>query len=137
MQESYGRFTPLGYGCAGSAGEPSLGAAPGTVPRNGQTFDVQLGNLPAQAQIAFGAVGFSELPGVPLASLGLPGCHQFVSTDVTLWASAANGAATLPLTFPAAPALQGTEFWLQAVVPDPTANPLGLTVSNAAACTIG
>src|SRR5262249_37775367 len=77
-------WTRHGLGCAGSAGTPSLDAAPGAVPQLGTTFPLQLASLPAQpglALLTFGT-GIARWNGaaLPLAldGLGLPSCKLWI-----------------------------------------------------------
>ena len=133
-----GRFVPYGSGCTGSAGTPRLQAPPGVVPTLGQTFTMDVLNLPPTAAFVFGAVGESRTTnlGTPLplslAPLGMTGCALFVGNLNLVGVPANGGAAVWSLPIPNSPTFIGYRFFPQVAVPDATANPAGLTVSNAA-----
>jgi hypothetical protein len=145
--ESYGAvnpatFTPYGSGCAGTAGTPALAAAPFSVPYLFTTLRMQVRSIPAAAPVAM-VLGASNstfqsapLP-LSLASFGMPGCALLASLDVLVPTTTAGTTATLDLLVPFDLALVGQSFFTQAVVFDPTANVLGLTVSNGGAARIG
>lgn len=80
--------------------------------------------------------GSSRSP-LPLDFLGMTGCIAYQSSDVAVPMSSSQNMASWAATLPNDPALVGVTFYNQAVVTDRGANPLGATVSNAAAATIG
>lgn len=125
----YGAFTrSYGTGCAGSNGVPSLVAT--TPPNLGLSYHLQLGNLAPAIPVTVLALGLTELPGVPLAGIGMPGCAAFVSPDL-LVTLPASGSALWATNLPAAPALLGISLFAQGLSIDPGVNAAGLTVSNA------
>lgn len=63
----------------------------------------------------------------------MPGCRLHVSADFDV--PIVTGSATLLI--PADPTLAGGLFHVQALIVDPTANPLGLVLSDAASALIG
>jgi len=140
---SAGVFVPYGVGCAGSAGTPTLDAAPGTVPAINQTFTMVLQGLPTSAIFAFGALGDSRTSngGVPLPfglrPLGLGRCTLFVGNFDLIGIPVSGGNAQWSVPIPNDPNLLGYRFYPQAAVPDAGANPAGLIVTNAAEAIIG
>ncbi len=142
-QEAY---TPFGAGCAGSVGVPViLPAAPGNLPRIGNTFTVQLGNLPTGNGSGFVIFGFSrtDWAGIPLPAdlspFGLFGCTLYTSVDAAFPVMTSMGTAEFSLPIPNDPSLLAVKFFNQALVLDPGVNPFlgGAVVTNAAEGIIG
>jgi hypothetical protein len=137
-----GAYDLFGAGCSGSAGTPVLDAAWNQRPWIGCQFTVALRDLPpgrsalvwlGRSDRSFGAV---SLP-LDLASIGMPGCTLFVSTEAFVAVFNLTGAASASIIVPDDPTLIGGKFYNQAFVVDPGSNPFGATMSNAAAGTIG
>jgi hypothetical protein len=129
-------YAAFGTGCAGSAGTPTLGSLPGQLPWLGDQFTLELTSLPP-GNSALVWLGTSRtqwetvrLP-LDLASAGMPGCSLRVSPDFALPVFNRTGSAFLPLWLPSDPALLGASFFTQGLTVDRSANPLGLSVSNA------
>jgi hypothetical protein len=85
-------------------------------------------------------VGFSDqqygsvpLP-ASLAILGAPQCTLYISGDLLYGMTNVLGVSTWTLPIPNTP---GFTFYNQAVVFDPVANPLGLTLTNAGRSIVG
>ena len=135
-------FTSFGSGCKGSAGVPKLTAT--TRPIYGKTFTTTLSRLQtAPAAITFMVVGMSDqqwgeikLP-LELGLLGMPGCKLLVSADVSLPLKNNVGTARCDLAIPTIAKFVGRSLYLQGLVLDPKANPLGVVLSNAGKATIG
>jgi len=136
---SYG---PFGSGCAGSAGTPALAAAAGQLPWIGEGFTLELTNLPpstaalvltGDSRTSWGAI---PLP-LALGAVGMPGCSLYVSGTLVLPAAAAGGRGVLTLAIPGDQVLVGAPLYNQAFIADPSANPLGVTSSNAGEAKIG
>ena len=130
---SLGSYTAKGGGCGGTAGTPTLSA---TTPWIGENFTVTVTNLPATGP-AFLNVGLSDKTwgSIPLPfNLGFMGagnCNLSVSPSFTFVLNNQAGTAKWTVPFPNLPALAGVPFFNQAYAGgDPTANPLGLVVSN-------
>lgn len=114
----------------------------GERPWIGSDFRLRLRNLPNQG-IAVLFVGASSqvwqglpLP-VGLSLLGLPACQVHVSLDVALDLGQISTEALATLSIPPALALNGGEFFAQAVVLDGQGFPVGLRLSNAARMKMG
>jgi hypothetical protein len=140
------QFTPLGVGCPGSAGTPTLAAVGGDVPHLGQSFDMQITNLPSVAVVVgllgvstslnSGALGSFPLPR-DYTALGMPSCTQYVSDDATVFLLGLAGQTTWSINIPPNGGLLGFTFYVQAAVFDQAANAFGVTVTNAGTAQIG
>lgn len=137
-------FTAHPGGCAGTAGTPTVSARSGEAPILGSTFALELAGLPggARALPLFGlsttrTAGGVALP-IDLRSIGAPGCRLEVSPESAVNVTADNqGRATFYLPVPYDTALLGLHVHTQAVVLDPGANGLGITVSNRGELVLG
>lgn len=129
-----------GQGCAGASGVPSLRWQ--TQPRIGTTFVTYVSNLDPSAVSMIGLLGWSRsafwgasLP-LDLSSIGMTNCSLNVSLDGLLPFYISTGyGAYLPI--PAAPALYQFEFYVQSMVNEPSANPMGLVMSRGLRCVVG
>ncbi|MEQ1632803.1 MAG: hypothetical protein ABL997_10550, partial [Planctomycetota bacterium] len=132
-------YSTFGAGCAGSRGIPTLAAQTGSVPRVGQTFSLQIGNLPFNG-LPFLFLGFSntDFGGTPLpfslAGLGAPGCNVLMSGDQSYLLPNLLGTSVWSITVPNLP---GVQFYNQVFVFDPPANAFGVTASNAGQGVVG
>jgi hypothetical protein len=140
--EHAAQFEAFGHGCPGQNGTPALAARAGALPWLGDTFEVELGNLPpgpfcllllGTSRTRWGAI---DLP-ARLDHLGMAGCELFVSGDVLLPVPAGGGRARAALAIPTDPALAGADFFMQSWQIDCAANPGCATVSNPAVATLG
>ncbi len=137
-----GDYAPLGAGCAGSSGTPNLSASSNGVPWVDTTFSQTVLNVPAsnlgavQLGLSSSLWNGTPLP-IDLSVLGMTGCSMYVSGDALLPLVPQNGQATFDLVVPNLPSLVGQSIHDQALLVDPGANPLGLTVSNGASLTFG
>lgn len=130
-------WEPLGFGCAGAAGVPSLAlVAP---PRIGNTFRLGLSGMPPSGGFFITTIGSSTttsaagpLP-ASLDGLGAPGCILFVEILGYSIQSHTNGTGQFSYAIPNNPAAIGIPVANQAFVTDPTANAAGLITSNAGA----
>ena len=137
-------WTAFGAGCPGNAGIPTLAAAPGQLPRIGQSFTAQLSNVPpGPLRLPFGFVGASKTnwSGIPLpfdcGAIGMPGCTIYCSADITVALTASSGLANWPITIPYDVGLIGALAYQQALVLDPAVNLMGVTTSNAGEMRLG
>jgi hypothetical protein len=137
----YGPTTPatwsaFGAGCPGSGGAPALSAA-GRPPWLGAPFSVQITNHPPATRI-LGILGSSKhswmglfpLP-LDLRPFGMPGCTLHASGQIVVVVPSQPGPSTWTVALPATPDFLGGAFYQQAIVFDPTANAVGLTMTNA------
>jgi hypothetical protein len=135
--------TVFGTGCSGAAGVPTIATA-NMGPRLSEPFTLELTNVAANAPVV-GVLGFSNtsVRGAPLpldlTPLGAPGCQLLVSDDLAVPIANRPTATTARWTtnIPYIPALLGVDLYQQAVSCDPTANPLGLSMSNGSRASIG
>lgn len=125
-------FTGYGTGCPASRGVPRLAAQPNSAPRVRNPFGVIIDNLPWSAP-TFLLFGLSNTTssGLPLpfdlGIAGAPGCTLLTSIDNILPLNNVLGSAAWTIDLPYLP---GASFYLQAVPFEPTANALGVALSN-------
>jgi hypothetical protein len=126
----------------GSSGTVPAIAGSGT-PELGNTINIELSGA-APGSLATKFTGFSNttwaagpLP-FSFAGLGAPGCDLLVSTDAFFGVGTnANGLASIPLAIPNVFPLIGQKLFHQWLIVDPTANTLGISVSNALETSLG
>ncbi len=133
----------LGEGCQGSNGVPTLAAAPGSWPKIGTTFMLDVSNLPASPGFAFILFGFdtqmwagSPLP-FDLSVIGMTGCSLYVDYIAVYGFAVIGGMASFPVPVPNDSTLLGAPFMSQVLAPDPNTNPFGAVMSNAGEGQIG
>ncbi len=131
-----GSWTTMAAGCAGSTGSvPSVRCD--NEPRINATLDV---GLSAAAPAISGLLLIGQPLGMPLdlGLAGAPGCVLQGSTLFGLVTSTdAGGAARVQIPIPNDPQLRCGTVTAQAAFVDPGSNALGVSLSNAAAITIG
>lgn len=133
---------PIGSGCAGSGGVPSIDLWRGRLGWPGATLELVLRNLPpaAPAAIAFGASRTAWAGGMlpfDLTPAGMPGCALRVSADLVVFVTNTGGTSIWSQPVPASPSLVGTGLHGQPVVLEPGANAAGVVLGDAVTCTIG
>lgn len=125
-------FTGYGTGCPASRGVPRLSAQPNSAPRVRNPFGILVDNLPWSAP-TFLLFGLSNTTssGLPLpfdlGIAGAPGCTLLTSIDNILPLNNVLGSAAWTIDLPYLP---GASFYLQAVPFEPSANALGVALSN-------
>ncbi|HLQ37368.1 MAG TPA: DVUA0089 family protein [Planctomycetota bacterium] len=138
-------FSASAGGCPGSAGTPHLDTRADSItgqhselPLLGTEFVVDLTLVPAGAPY-FKILGFLPFATpFDLGPLGAPGC--FVEVDLVntiLGFADAAGVGFWSLSLPYVLALRGLPLEMQAAVFDPSANALGVTVSNRGSAVCG
>lgn len=134
-----GAYTLDGVGC----GNPVPELVPSGVPRQGRAFAVDVTRIPAGVNQVAMVTGFSNTlwGATPLpwdaSVIGMTGCMLRADLVVTSLLPATAGTAVWSLTLPANAALLGLNFFQQAIVPAPGANPAGLVLSNSHRAVIG
>jgi hypothetical protein len=131
-------FASVGQGCAGPTGTPRLLPVCTSLPRLGETFHLQLDNLPpAPVHVPFALAG----TGVPvprdLAAFGMPGCTAYLAPVFSATLANAGGTAAWDLPVPWLTALVGASFHVQGAVLVPGWNAGSLIVSNAGRIVVG
>ena len=105
----------------------------------GQTMRVVLGRLPQSQAIALFSADNTTSPAGPLllelGVIGLAGCWISTSPDVVIPIPGAANSATLTYPVPALPALIGSIYYQQAIVPDPQ-SVVGFVMSDAATAVV-
>jgi hypothetical protein len=135
-------YASFGTGCAGSAGTPVLAPAPWQLPWIGQDFSLQVTRLPP-ANFAWMLLGRSHtswgsinLP-FDLGFLGMRGCQLLTSVDYAFPVAKQGGSLLWRISVPNDPTLLGSSFHNQALLADPTGNPLGAILSNGGMAAVG
>jgi len=130
-----GTTAPIGPGCSGTAGIPTL--TPRNRPTVGGRFDIDFSSLPtAPTTLTVGLIGVPSPP-IPLAAAGMPGCALRLGIHASIALGATPNRATWSITIPDLGDLLGFTFDLQAAVTDPGANAGGLVMTNAVRATVG
>ena len=141
----YGPDTPATYSSFGAAcgtfPVPVLRPGDLHLPWTGQVFEAHIDNLPGDASwmvmgLSDHKYGTLDLP-ISLGFLGMPGCTAYVSLDYSAPLPSTGGTAIWTVDIPTSASLVGAVFFIQGVVYDPAANPMGLTVTNAGRLQIG
>jgi hypothetical protein len=138
-------FATFGSGCAGPAGVVTLDSAPGSLPRIGTVFQLQLLGLPTSAfNVPIGFFGFdaSNWNGVPLpvslAPLGFPGCQAWIAPAAgAALAYSGSGSASWPVPIPMNAFVLGVDLYFQGGVLVPGWNPGGFVFTNAGHAVVG
>jgi hypothetical protein len=100
-------------------------------PRIGTSVNLVTSNIPAGTPV--GAEIFSNTqhnPGIDLASIGMPGCRQYVGLDFTNIFVVSGTSASVPLGVPNNPALAGVRVQCQSATFSSGLNALGVLASN-------
>lgn len=137
------RFLEFGPGCPGTNGTIALVPFQGSRPALGQTFTLEINNLPLAAQLAFFDVGASRsayytipLPW-DLKVLGAPNCFLYQSREWTLTLLPTAGRALQQFAIPAQDSLLGAQVFMQSFCADPGTNQAGLILSGGYEVTLG
>ncbi|MCA8943847.1 MAG: hypothetical protein KDB80_14890, partial [Planctomycetes bacterium] len=122
-----------GGACPGTAGDPTLATAPGSLPfvDDDLVLDFEVSNLPPSSPVAIFVASNSQV--IDLALIGAPGCDALLTSFYRPNLGPSSPSGEIDWQFEISPAgwsLVGVEFSVQAVVVDFGANPLGVTVSN-------
>lgn len=103
----------------------------------GTTFDLVTNNVPALVPLAFLFAGDTQLPGIDLSFVGMPGCNGYTNanlTSATIPVVGTSGTFSLPI--PNNPVFAGATVTFQSVAFS-LATPLNLITSNGLAATLG
>jgi hypothetical protein len=107
----------------------ALGASARPVIGTNITLDTT--NVPAAAVLGLNFLGLTEITGgIDLTAIGMPGCSQYVSLDVSSIWFPAGGAGTTPFNIPNTSALAGVQVNSQSAAIVPGVNALGALSSN-------
>lgn len=125
------------------AATPSADPPLAELPALGRTFRVELDQALPSTAVTLNLGGSDTIWGtVPLpwdwTGLGAPGCTAFASGEVGLTVGTDSmGRASIDVPVPTTPSLVGGNIFFQWMVLDPTANALGVVLSDAGKATIG
>jgi len=104
----------------------------------GASYRLRVSQQPIAAVAAFLVLSFTQFPsGVPLDSLGMPGCHQYVALDESMFHAIGAPATIFSLNVPNNVALVGLSVYAQAAEVAPGVNALGVAASNGGTLVIG
>jgi len=133
LYDIYDYPATVGYrGCPGSAGTPYLNVTSSTpgVAQPGVTLRFDNAPEPLGAQ-SFVLLGFDRLNPIDLTALGANACWVIPDRDAVFPATSRGSYSQTSLTVPSITCLRGLRFYVQSLVIDAAANPLGLATSNA------
>ncbi len=121
-----------GTGCLG------LNHDADTRPRTGTTIQLTTDSIPTGAVVGATILGLTQLsPGMSLTSVGLTGCHLYVTIDTSAnWLPIGTIGQT-PFAIPNNASLAGFQFMTQGVVFIPGVNPAHALTSNGLLLTVG
>lgn len=110
------------------------------LPVLGGSYTLECSNIPQPGSlIGVFFLGFTQFnPGLDLSVIGMPGCQQYTSLDVSL-VNLLNGMTTMSNTVPVPnnAALIGLTVYSQAATLSPGINAFGAITSNGASATVG
>ena len=134
LLKSAGKWSTFGNSCPGSTGAPGLAGS--GYPDLGFTPKAMVSAArPNQAGVLFFGASNTQWGSIvlpfDLGGVGMPGCKQYVSLDVSVpLATGVAGSPSYSFPVPNDPALRGGRFHLQYVFADAGANALGLVATN-------
>ena len=109
-----------------------------SVPRLGSTVTLTTTNYPTGAVLGIGALSVTRYdPGLDMASLGMPGCAQYVGFDASYFMPLSAGQSTRTIVLPLDPALSGLTVGSQSFALVPGVNARGAVASNGVSLIIG
>lgn len=134
-----GSMFNVGFGCPSMTNRPSLGSGrPEGRPWIGETWELDLYNLPYSLGTALVFFGIKPVTPIPLDPLGVTGCTLNLKIDVILPVPHNQGSGKLQALVPKDPALVGSQFYTQALILDPTyVNPAHAATTNCLILKIG
>lgn len=107
-------------------------------PLLGTTINLQAGDIPAGAVLTGIILGLGSFePGLPLDSLGMPGCSQYVTIDAVIGSGFTNPNFAVPFAISSDPGFLNMPIFGQAASLVPGANTLGALTSNGVHLTLG
>lgn len=129
------KYGPIGDGCAGILGTPSLAADSGALPVFGARFRTRLTKAADGAAIGIIGLDRSNWAGFPLpldlGSIGMPGCLLHTDVRYSIGLVVRDEEASWDIDLPSLPIWQGRSFYQQVLVLDTAANSTGAVLSNA------
>lgn len=135
-----GDFEPFGFGCGSIfGGAPLLSGAGVEGPLVGELFTAQVSFLPPTTVGIFILLGFQETPPFHLAPIGMELCFLFLEPIYTeaIAVPPPGPPAAWNILIPNDTGAIGLQFFVQAVIVEPTIPGLGAIISNPCKGTIG
>ena len=122
-----------GKGCGGATGAPTIGPAAGSVPSLGGDFTIEIGSMPPGVNAACLMIScIRRQTPIDLASAGLPGCELWIMPELFY-------EVVPPVVFrlPSQPVYLGLAVQYQALVTDPSQQPVPVAFTQAMQAVIG
>lgn len=115
----------------------ALAHSAGARPVLGTTVPLNTTRVPSGAIFGATMFGLAELnPGLPLASMGMPGCYQYLGIDATALWFPVNGTGSTAFGLPSSLAFAGVQVKTQSAALVPGINALGVITSNGVRLTL-
>ena len=119
---------PYGTGCPASA-PLVLGAS--ARPVVGTTVQLTTTAIPAGTTLGALILSFTQHnPGLPLGTIGMAGCSQYVGLEATLMFLPSGSTGSVPIAIPNNAAYSGVHFFCQSAIFSTGVNALGVAASN-------
>ena len=96
----------------------------------GSSFELQTNNMPLTSIFGLNFLSFTQHAGLDMTSIGAPGCNQYAGADTAALILVNGGKASRLITLPIDLRFLGMEIFSQSGAVTPTANALGLVVTN-------
>ncbi len=117
---------------------PRMALAASGRPVLGATFTFDTSAIPAGTLLGLNILSLTQyLPGIDLASIGMPFCTLYVGLDVLTQFATPGATASLAYTVPTSPSLSGAQLMAQTATLTPGLNPFGFITSNALRMVLG
>ena len=120
--------TARGFSTGRGSIAPSLQAT--ARPVLGSSFELLTTNVPLTSTFGLNFLSFTQHAGLDMTAIGAPGCSQYVGADTAALVLINGGVASRPLTLPADTMFLGLEVFSQSGAVTPSANALGMVVTN-------
>ncbi len=123
---------------ATSTDQAPLALAAGSRPVIGTTVALNTSSIPVGTFVGATILGFAQMvPPIDLTPLGMPGCLQHISADVTQLFFPTGSTGSTNLALPNNPSIVGASIYGQSATFSAGFNPLGVITSNGLALLLG
>lgn len=117
-----------GFSTGRGAVAPMLSAT--NRPVLGSSFELLTTNIPLTSMFGLNFLSFTRYTGLDMTSIGAPGCSQYAGADTAALVLVNGGSASRPITLPLDMRFLGIDIFSQSGAVTPSANALGLVVTN-------